>query len=88
MNRSIYVSPRHAWLRDAIAATQDHIAEAVKENAVERHFAAPGTSDYDATIDEEACIERAEATLTALEAELAMIVERRDLRAMRRYEDD
>jgi hypothetical protein len=78
--RDRFITQRERWLDDAIAATRDHVTAEEAEIAYDLRAGAPGSHDYDAALDGQACLERTRATLAALEAEVGELRRRSVLR--------
>ena len=65
------ITSREQWLTDAIATTRAFLARERAENAYDMRYAAPDSVDVTIAIDSESRLGYADATLAALEAELA-----------------
>lgn len=62
---------REQWLEHAVSATRTYIEAERAENAYDLVHAAPGSTDYAIATDSHALLRFSDATLLALEAELA-----------------
>lgn len=74
------ITSRVQWLASAIESTRSFIKAERAENAYDLECAAPDSFDFNMALDSEACLELAGVTMAALEAELAEVRRRGELR--------